>query len=309
MNLQNLPYPARGLIVAPAGKIIIGIDYSQIEPRVLSHISGDKHLQEPYLSGKDLYSTLASRVFKVPIEECGDGSKYRKMMKIGLLAVMYGTSTFTLSKQLGIPVEEAEKFIADFMETYPEVADFIERTHAMADTEGYVQTLKGRKRRFIGHKPVATEYHRITKRIEGILGRPFKNIWAESKVPRELKMKYWSVAKQYGRVSRQSVNAIIQGTSADIMKIAMINLYKHLKKKGADWLLLGTIHDEVLIEIPATATPAEIEELENIMKSALPISVPYKVDTEVSARWGSGVPKAKWIEAGCGRKVFEEENN
>lgn len=308
-NLQNLPYPARGLIVAPAGKIIIGIDYSQIEPRVLSHISGDKHLQEPYLTGKDLYSTLASRVFKVPIEECGDGSKYRKMMKTGLLAVMYGTSTFTLSKQLGISVEEAEKFIADFMETYPEVADFIERTHAMADTEGYVQTLKGRKRRFIGHKPVATEYHRITKRIEGILGRPFKNIWQEQKVPRELKMKYWSVAKQYGRVSRQSVNAIIQGTSADIMKIAMINLYKHLKKKGADWLILGTIHDEVLIEIPATATPAEIEELENIMKSALPISVPYKVDTEVSARWGSGVPKAKWIEAGCGRKVFEEENN
>lgn len=305
-NLQNLPYPARGLIVAPAGKIIIGIDYSQIEPRVLSHISGDKHLQEPYLTGKDLYSTLASRVFKVPIEECGDGSKYRKMMKTGLLAVMYGTSTFTLSKQLGISVEEAEKFIADFMETYPEVADFIERTHAMADTEGYVQTLKGRKRRFIGHKPVATEYHRITKRIEGILGRPFKNIWQEQKVPRELKSKYWSVAKQYGRVSRQSVNAIIQGTSADIMKIAMINLYKHLEKKGADWLILGTIHDEVLIEIPATATPAEIEELENIMKSALPISVPYKVDTEVSARWGSGVPKAKWIEAGCGRKVFEE---
>lgn len=304
-NLQNLPYPARGLIVAPAGKIIIGIDYSQIEPRVLSHISGDKHLQEPYLTGKDLYSTLASRVFKVPIEECGDGSKYRKMMKTGLLAVMYGTSTFTLSKQLEISVEEAEQFIADFMETYPDVASFINHTHNMADTEGYVQTLKGRKRRFLGHKPVAKEYHRITKRIEGILGRPFKNIWQESKVPRELKMKYWSVAKQYGRVSRQSVNAIIQGTSADIMKIAMINLYKHLKKKGADWLLLGTIHDEVLIEIPATATPGEIEELENIMKSALPISVPYKVDTEISARWGSGVPKAKWIEAGCGRKVFE----
>lgn len=304
-NLQNLPYPARGLIVAPAGKIIIGIDYSQIEPRVLSHISGDKHLQEPYLTGKDLYSTLASRVFKVPIGECGDGTKYRKMMKTGLLAVMYGTSTFTLSKQLDISVEEAEIFINDFMDTYPDVAKFIEDTHKKADTSGYVQTLKGRKRRFIGHKAIATEYHRITKKIERILGRPFKNIWQEHRVPRELKMQYWGVAKQYGRVSRQSVNAVIQGTSADIMKMAMINLYNHLKTKGGEWLLLGTIHDEVLIEIPVTATPAEIEELENIMKSALPISVPYKVDTEVSARWGSGVPKAKWIEAGCGRKVFE----
>lgn len=226
-------------------------------------------------------------------------------MKTGLLAVMYGTSTFTLSKQLNISVEEAEQFIADFMESYPQVAGFIQDTHTMADTEGYVQTLKGRKRRFIGHKPVATEYHRITKRIEGILGRPFNNIWQEPKVPRELKTKYWNVARQYGRVSRQSVNAIIQGTSADIMKMAMINLYKHLETKGNDWKLIATIHDEVLIEIPETATPTEIEELENIMKSALPLSVPYKVDTEVSARWGSGVPKAKWIEAGCGRKVFE----
>ena len=309
MNLQNLPYPARGLIVAPAGKLIIGIDYSQVEPRIASHVSGDKHLQEPYLTGKDLYSTLASRVFKVPIEECGDGSKYRKMMKTGLLAVLYGTSTFTLSKQLGISVEEAEAFMRDFMTAYPQLAQFIEDTHHKADTEGYVQTLKGRKRRFIGHKPVATEYHRITKRIEGILGRPFKNIWQEQKVPRELKQKYWSVARQYGRVSRQSVNAIIQGTSADVMKIAMINLWKHLETKGEEWKILATIHDEVLIEVPATATPGEIEELENIMKSALPISVPYKVDTEVSARWGSGVSKAKWIEAGCGRKVFEEENN
>lgn len=306
-NLQNLPYPARGLVVAPAGKIIIGIDYSQIEPRVLSHISKDKHLQEPYLTGKDLYSTLASRVFKVPIEECGDGSKYRKMMKTGLLAVMYGTSTFTLSQQLNISVEEAEQFIEDFMDTYPDVKAFIEETHHVADTKGYTQTLQGRKRRFLGHAPIAKEYHRITAQIEKILGRPFKNIWQEQKIPRELKMKYWSVAKNYGRVSRQSVNAIIQGTSADIMKMAMINLYKHLLKKGSDWKLVGTIHDEVLIEIPATATPEEIEELENIMKSALPISVPYKVDTEVSARWGSGVPKAKWIEAGCGRKVFGEE--
>lgn len=305
-NLQNLPYNARKMIVAPDGKLIIGIDYSQIEPRVLSHISGDKDLQYPYLTGQDLYSTLASKVFKVPIEECLDGSKYRKMMKVGLLACMYGTSTFTLAQQLKITQEEAEAFINDFMETYPDVAKFFDDTHDHADEKGFVQTLYGRKRRFIGHQPIAKRYKALEKQIQKITGKKKFNIWEESKVPRDLKMQYWEVAKEYGRVSRQSVNAIIQGSSADIMKIAMIDLYTFLKTKGPEWKLLGTIHDEVLIEIPATATPEEILEIAGIQRDAVKLSVPFKVDIEMSARWGQGVGFNDWVKEGCGYNVFEK---
>lgn len=305
-NLQNLPYNARKMIVAPDGKLIIGIDYSQIEPRVLSHISGDKDLQYPYLTGQDLYSTLASKVFKVPIEECLDGSKYRKMMKVGLLACMYGTSTFTLAQQLKITQEEAEAFINDFMETYPDVAKFFDDTHDHADEKGFVQTLYGRKRRFIGHQPIAKRYKALEKQIQKITGKKKFNIWEESKVPRDLKMQYWEVAKEYGRVSRQSVNAIIQGSSADIMKIAMIDLYNFLKTKGPEWKLLGTIHDEVLIEIPATATPEEILEIAGIQRDAVKLSVPFKVDIEMSARWGQGVGFNDWVKEGCGYNVFEK---
>jgi len=164
-NLQNLPYDARKLIVAPKGKILVGIDLSQIEPRILAHMSKDDHFREPYLNGTDLYSTLASKVFKLPIEECGDGSKWRKMMKTGLLATMYGTSNFTLAKQLGITIDEAENFIQTFLDTYPQVKSWIESVHKQVDTIGYVETMFGRKRRFLGHKEVAGKYHAAVNAI------------------------------------------------------------------------------------------------------------------------------------------------
>lgn len=295
-NLQNLPYDARKLITASEGKIIVGIDYSQIEPRVLSHIAEDDILKEPYLTGKDLYSSLASVVFKQPIEECGDGSKWRKLAKVVLLATMYGTSAYTLSQQVGITTEEAEGIIEDFYNSYEAVANFIKGTHIKADTDGYVETMYGRKRRFIGHQTVAKKFKALEKRVKDIVKKDKFNIWAEKNVPRDLKTQYWEVSKEYGRVNRQSVNAIIQGTSADIMKIAMINLKKHLDAKGDDWKLLATVHDEVLMEIPETATKEEIDELNAIQRDAVKLSIPFKCDVEISKRWGEGVPYAKWLE-------------
>ncbi|HBF7594824.1 TPA: DNA polymerase I [Clostridioides difficile] len=295
-NLQNLPYDARKLITASEGKIIVGIDYSQIEPRVLSHIAEDDILKEPYLTGKDLYSSLASVVFKQPIEECGDGSKWRKLAKVVLLATMYGTSAYTLSQQVGITPEEAEGIIDDFYNSYEAVANFINGTHTKADTDGYVETMYGRKRRFIGHQTVAKRFKALEKRVKEIVKKDKFNIWTEKNVPRELKTQYWEASKEYGRVNRQSVNAIIQGTSADIMKIAMINLKKHLDTKGDDWRILATVHDEVLMEIPETATKEEIDELNAIQRDAVKLSIPFKCDVEISKRWGEGVPYAKWLE-------------
>lgn len=296
-NLQNLPQKARWMMVAPEGKLILGGDFSQQEPRILSHISGDENLQHPYLTGQDLYSTLASKTFKVPIEECLDGSKYRKMMKMGLLAVMYGTSMFTLSEQLGISVEEAEQFIKDFYKAYPKVKQFIAETNAHADQFGYVQTLDGRKRRFIGHQNVAKQFKAVESKVVSILGRKPENIWQEKKVPRDLKQQYWSVASKYQRVARQSVNAIIQGSSADMTKKVMVELFKWVQQKEG-FRILGTVHDEVLLEVPDTISQAEIEEFKDIMVNTCTYDVPMKTDVEIAKRWGQGVPIDQWWVSG-----------
>lgn len=308
-NLQNLPYNARKMFVAPEDKLIIGIDFSQIEPRFLSHITQDKDFMNPYETGRDLYSEIASRVFKKPIEECGDGSKYRKMSKVILLGMMYGISSMSLAEQFGISNEEAEQLYVDFHESYPVVKAWFDSTNAHADEFGYVETAWGRKRRFLGHKEVARKYHILHAKYQKKLGKKQFNIWEEyrnRKVTYAEAKAFQEVAGQYNRVARQSINARIQGSSADIMKIAMIKLQEHLKSKGPEWKMLGTIHDEVLIEVPATATAEEIQAIAEVQRTCVELTIPMKVDVEVSARWGCGVPFKEWVEAGCGRKVFEE---
>ena len=305
-NLQNLPYNARKIFIAPKDKLIIGIDFSQIEPRFLSHISQDMDFMGAYLDGRDLYSEIASKTFKKSIEECGDGSVWRKKAKVVLLGCMYGISAMSLAEQFNLTVEEAEQIYADFYNSYPTMKKWFEATNDHANEFGFVQTAWGRKRRFIGHKEIAKKYKSLHARISKIVGKESFNIWKENKVPRQLKQDYWAVAKEYNRVQRQSINAVIQGSSADIMKIAMVELQKKLEQMGTEFKLLGSIHDEVLIEIPATTTPEQVLEIAEVQKNAVKLSVPMKVDIEVSARWGCGVSFKEWAEAGAGRKVFGE---
>lgn len=308
-NLQNLSYPARAMFIAPKDKIIIGSDYSQIEPRFLSHISQDKDFMGAYIEGRDLYSEIASKTFKQPIEECGDGSVWRKKAKVVLLGTMYGISSLSLAEQFNLSKEEAEQIYTDFYDSYPTMKQWFESTNAHADEFGFVQTAMGRKRRFLGHTEVAKKFKVIHGRMARKLKKEKFNIWEEyrnKKVTYSEAKAYQEVAGEYNRVARQSINAVIQGSSADIMKKAMVDIYNHLKTKGDDWKILGTIHDEVLIEIPATATPEEILEIAEIQRKAVPLSVPMKCDVEVSAVWGKGVSFQEWVNAGCGRKVFEK---
>lgn len=307
-NLQNLPYPARQMFIAPKDKIIIGSDYSQIEPRFLSHISQDKDFMGAYIEGRDLYSEIASKTFKQPIEECGDGSVWRKKAKVVLLGTMYGISSLSLAEQFNLSKEEAEQIYTDFYDSYPTMKQWFESTNAHADEFGFVQTAMGRKRRFLGHTEVAKKFKVIHGKVARKLKKEKFNIWEEyrnKKVTYSEAKAYQEVAGEYNRVARQSINAVIQGSSADIMKKAMVDIYNHLKTKGDDWNILATIHDEVLIEIPATATPEEILEIAEIQRKAVPLTVPMKCDVEVSAVWGKGVSFQEWVEAGCGRKVFE----
>jgi DNA polymerase I len=300
-NLQNFPARARKLVIAPDGKIIFGIDFSQIEPRVLAHITGDMELRRPYIEGFDLYSTLASKTFKVPIEQCGDGSKYRKMMKTGLLAVMYGTSMWTLSKQLKITIEEAEQFILDFYEAYPKVKSWIESIWNFVKENEFVETLYGRKRRFPKHKEYARVYDQKKAEILRLLDRDTlpQDFWNKEKYPQlpyKLKRTFQDVKKPVERVRRQAVNAIIQGSAADIMKIAIIKMDDYLKTK--DWQLMATVHDENLGLVDLSITHDEIIALEETMSTCVQLEVPLKCDTEFMMTWGEGFKFDK------NRKIF-----
>lgn len=302
-NLQNIPPEARPMVVAPVRKVILGKDLSQIEPRCLAYMSGDKQFQEPYLTKKDLYVSLARKVFNLEEKYCVDGAydpthtfKPRKRMKTGLLAVMYGTSTYTLSQQLDIPIEEAEKFIEDFLETYPTAKAYIQSIKDFVDKNEYVETYLGRKRRFPGHKQVATKYHAVCKKIKQKLGYIPSNIWAEKKLSRSLKQEYWEVAKAYSRVTRQAVNAVIQGSSADYIKLVMQRVNDYLKSLGEEYKLIGTIHDEILLEVPDTVAPEVIAELDRIMTNIEWFKFPVKTDTVVMYKWGEEIPVAQWME-------------
>lgn len=305
-NLQQLPKDARMLFKAPTNFVIIGSDFSQIEPRVLAHITGDVELRKPYAEGYDLYSTLASKTLKLPIEQCVDGAKDskgrepRKMMKTGLLAVMYGTSIFTLSKQLEISVKEAAKFIDDFYDAYPTVKAWIASIHEFVKENEFVETMQGRKRRFPNHKQFAKVYDEGKAEILRRLGTdklPL-NIWDKEfkeSLPYDLKRKFQNVKGKVERVHRQAVNAIIQGSAADIMKIAMIRLFAVCEKYN--WKMLGTVHDEALLELPIDVTQEQIAEVEEAMTGSATLEVPLKVDVAFMHEWGKETPKHKWFAA------------
>ncbi|AUS14822.1 DNA polymerase [Bacillus velezensis] len=254
-NLQNQPYFARKLFVAPPGQVILSGDFSQQEPRFLSHFTGEEVLVNAYREGRDLYSTAASELFGLPIEECGDGSKYRKMMKTGILAVMYGTGPKTLADQLGITEKEAKDFIAQFYEKYPKVKAWIDGNEQFAKRYGYVQMFHGRKRRL----PEAKSRDRFTQ----------------------------------FRAMRQATNAIIQGSAAIQTKLTMIELQKLCRHKG--WTMAFSVHDEVAVYAPETLTRDDVADFEAVMLNTLRLDVPNKTDIEISRRWGEGFPVDEWF--------------
>lgn len=310
-NLQNLPYTARKMIVAPKGKVIIGIDFSQVEPRVLSHMANDAVMIDAYVHGRDLYKEMAMRVFNLEEQYCVDGAydpthtfKPRKRIKAVLLGIMYGMGTYTLAERIESTEEEAEAIIKDFFETYPAVKKFIDETHAEAERQEFVETMFGRKRRFVGHRQIAKRYHAVCKRIDEIAGYHVENIskflredrkrdYEERLVPYSVVREYYEVSGQFGVVERQSVNTKIQGSSADIMKKAMIRVYEVCKKYG--YKILATVHDEVLIEVDENITLEQVEELENAMLGAVELRVPLKCDTDFMYRWGVLVSKSEWF--------------
>lgn len=264
VNLQNQPYEARKLFVAPKGSVIIGGDFSQQEYRALAAYSGEEKLKENYRNGTDLYSTVASEIFNKPLSECGDGSIYRKQTKVILLAIAYGTGARTLSMQLGKSVKEAQKILDDFRAKYTTLGAWIENNRTYVQKHGFVWLGdKCRKRRL----PDALD--------------PDSDYW-------------------YSAVMTQSTNAIIQGSAAIQTKATLIELQKLCERKTnegkGEWRLWCVVHDEALIQVPDTVTAEDIDDFRRVMVETYEFGdVPNKTDIELSLRWGEGMSEEEWF--------------
>lgn len=253
-NLQNIPVrTAEGNKIrnafAPKDKenyLILSADYSQIELRLLAHITEDKHLSEAFNSGIDVHTLTASKVFEVPVEEVTKEMRYKaKAVNFGII---YGQSKYGLAKALGISNKEAEEFISKYFATYPRVKAYMEGTILEAEKKGYVETIFGRKRYF------ETELASSNAMI-----------------------------REFGK--RAAINQPMQGTAADLMKIAMIEFSKKLKENNLKSKMIIQVHDELVVEV----LKSELDEVTKLVKVAMelnqPLSVPLVVDVNVGESW------------------------
>ncbi|WP_089984238.1 DNA polymerase I [Clostridium sp. C105KSO13] len=250
-NLQNIPVRMelgrliRKVFVPSEGCVFIDADYSQIELRVLAHCSGDEKLIQAYKEAKDIHRMTASQVFHTPFEEVT--SLQRRNAKAVNFGIVYGISSFGLSQDLSITRKEAAQYIENYFETYPGIKRFLDDTVAHAKEVGYVVTLFGRRR------PVP-----------------------------ELKSSNF-MQRSFGE--RVAMNAPIQGSAADIIKIAMIGVNRELKEKGLRSKMILQVHDELLIE----AYKEEAEEVKEIlrrqMEHAADLDVPLIVDMHTGSNW------------------------
>ena len=254
-NLQNIPVRGeigrkiRQAIVAPSGTYLLSADYSQIDLRALAHLSQDPSLIAAFISDEDIHAMTASRLFDIPVAEVT--AEMRRTAKTVNFGVIYGMSDYGLEQATELSREEASQFITLYFERYPRVREYIEATKEQARKLGYVQTVLGR-RRFIPE-----------------INSPNRQV-------REA-------------AERMAINAPVQGTSADIIKVAMINIHREMKERNLKSKMLLQIHDELVFEVPQE----EIEEMKSLvaelMSQAIKLCVPLKIDIKLGKNWAEMV--------------------
>ena len=250
-NLQNIPTRTeigrklRKVFKAECEKIFIDADYSQIELRVLSHISNDEKMIEAFNSDADIHTICASQIFKVPVEEVS--KQLRSRAKAVNFGIVYGISDFGLAEQTDMKRKEAKKYIEQYLELYHGIREFMENITEDAKKKGYVTTLFNRRRY----------------------------------IP-ELQSNNYMVRK-FG--DRAAMNTPIQGTAADIMKIAMVKVYRELKEKGMKSKIVLQIHDELLIETLEEEKDEVKKILKECMEDAIKLKVPLKIDVQEGKSW------------------------
>lgn len=250
-NLQNIPIRGewgrriREAFIAGHGNLILSADYSQIELRILAHLSNDGNLIDAFLSDTDIHSRTAAELFNVDIESVTQDM--RRVAKTVNFGVVYGISPYGLSEALNISREEAKRYIDGYFERHKEVKDYIERTLKEAYKSGYVKTMFGRKR------PIP-----------------------------ELKSKT-SSTRQLGE--RLAINSPIQGTAADIIKIAMINIWRAIRDKGLKTKMILQVHDELVFEVPEDEAKEMSKLVRDNMEGVVRLSVPLKIEAGIGKNW------------------------
>lgn len=251
-NLQNIPIRTergkeirKAFVAGSPDKVIVSADYSQIELRLMAHFCGDHHLCEAFCNGEDVHAITASKIFKVPVEEVT--SDMRRTAKTANFGIMYGISAFGLAQRLHIPRVAAKKLIEDYFESFPLIQQWIEKTKADALRDGYVQTLFGRRR----YLPEIGSRNATTRAL----------------------------------AERNAVNAPIQGTAADIIKIAMIRVEQRLRQAGLASRMVLQIHDELVFEAPRSEVDELVKIIRHEMENVLAISVPLTVECNYGENW------------------------
>src|SRR4051812_27006820 len=250
-NLQAIPIRTelgreiRSAFVAEAGYRLMSADYSQIELRILAHVSGEPKLREAFARGDDIHTITAAEVLAKEPSTLTKGERaIAKMVNFGII---YGISSYGLSENLEIPREQAQEYIDTYLARFPLVQDFIQRTIEQAARDGYVTTLFGRR-------------------------RPVPEIRASNRQTRSLG-------------ERLAVNSVMQGTAADIIKVAMVNIHRRLRDEGRGARLVLQVHDELLVEAPDAEVSTVKELVREEMCSAYPLDPPLAVDVGAGDDW------------------------
>jgi len=250
-NLQNIPIrteigrPVRACFVAEEGKELLSADYSQVELRVLAHVADEVVLKDVFHKGEDVHAATAAEVFEIERDEVDVGQ--RSKAKMVNFGIVYGLTGFGLADRLNIPRKEGEEFVSRYLERFPAVRAFREQVIERAQEEGYVQTLMGRR-------------------------RPIPELRSGNPNTRRLG-------------ERLAVNTVIQGTAADIIKVAMVRCQRALRESGGETRLVLQIHDELLFEGPPAEMKAAAELVEREMCAAYQLDPPLEVDVGIGRDW------------------------
>ncbi len=256
-NLQNIPIQTelgkrgRRAFVPGPGHKLLAVDYSQVELRIVAHMANDDAMIQAFLRDQDIHATTAAAIYGVPLSEVTkEQRRHAKAVNFGLI---YGMSAYGLTRSTELTLAESENFVATYFQRFPGVKRYIETVKRQAAERGYVETLLGRRRYFPGLRHPSNQQVR-------------------------------------NREEREAINAPIQGTAADIMKIAMLNVYQALKSQGLAAKILLQVHDELVLECPEEELRRTADVVQRVMESAYTLVVPLKTEARWGSNWGELKP-------------------